>query len=263
MGTGVAYTDWFATHVASVCIQAALDDRRRTGEGQYIDMSQLAAMTLALDATLLEETATGTVATRAGNSHPEMSPHGVYPARGEDRWIAITAPTDEAWRALVAVLDPVADLVQPVTEPVEVTAALDGGPHRGDLATDPALTSVAARLERRQWLDDQIAAQTTTWDGDELAERLQEAGVPAYPVLTMGDMELDPQLVARGQYWSTTHPVIGECTWDAPGFQLQGTPLYPRNPAPLLGQHNEDIYRNLLGYSEDEFIDLMVDGAIQ
>jgi benzylsuccinate CoA-transferase BbsF subunit len=73
----------------------------------------------------------------------------------------------------------------------------------------------------------------------------------------------DPQLAARGHFWETHHPVIGDMTWDAPAYRLSGTPMYPKGPAPQLGQHNEHIYREILGFSEEEFIELMVSGATE
>jgi len=100
VGTGVAYTDWFATHCAAFAMLAALDHRYRTGQGQYIDLSQLESTLYGLDAALLQYLVNGEETTRNGNRHPQAAPHAVFPCRGEDRWCAIAVLTDDHWRAL-------------------------------------------------------------------------------------------------------------------------------------------------------------------
>src|SRR5215208_5369963 len=100
-GTGVAYTDFFAAHIAAFAVLAALEHRRRTGEGQYIDLSQQEASLEGLDAALIAATANGENAIRAGNRHPSAAPHGVYPCAGDDSWIAIAVMDDAQWRGLV------------------------------------------------------------------------------------------------------------------------------------------------------------------
>ncbi len=239
VGTGVAYTDWFATYLASFALSAALDHRRRTGEGQYIDLSQLEAMIHGLDAAVLEYAANGDVANRAGNRHPRMAPHGVYPVAGQDRWIAIAVHHDTAWLTLCDVLG------QPA------------------LAADSRLATLAGRLEHHDELDEKLAAITAPLDGEVLAQALQARGVAAHIVATTADLEADPQLAHREHNWRTPHPILGPVGLDAPSWRLTATPLYPGRPSPLLGQHNEYVYRELLGYSEDEFIELMAEHAAE
>jgi benzylsuccinate CoA-transferase BbsF subunit len=238
VGTGVAYTDWFATHFAMVALLAALEHRERTGEGQLIDLAQFEATVAGLGSAVLEYTANGTVRTREGNSHPLMAPHGVYPVQGKDRWIAIAVEDDARWLAFRKVM---------------------GEP---PVFASPELCSTEARLAARDHLDTVIAGVTAPHDGETLAARLQEAGVAAHIVNTTADLELDPQLNHRDHGWVIDHPVIGPITWDAPAWKLEKTPAHPDRPAPLLGQHNEYIYRDVLGYTEEEFISLLADGVI-
>ena len=104
-GTGVAYTDWVAMHFAASSLLAALDHRERTGEGQYIDLSQLEATTYALDGELVAALNGGEVATANGNRHREAAPHGVFACRGEDRWCAIAVMSDDQWARLCEASD--------------------------------------------------------------------------------------------------------------------------------------------------------------
>jgi crotonobetainyl-CoA:carnitine CoA-transferase CaiB-like acyl-CoA transferase len=239
VGTGVAYTDWFATHIASFALSAALEHRRRTGEGQYIDLSQLEATVYALDAAILEFSATGRAAGRAGNRHARMAPHGVYPVAGTDRWIAIAVEDDEQWLKFCRVLRAV------------------------DWAGDERFATIAGRIAGAKGLDGLIAAGTLGWDGETLAAALQEAGIPAHIVSTTADLEADPQLAHREHGWRTPHPLLGPIPLDAPAFRLRGTPLYPLRPSPMLGEDNERVYREVLGYSEEEFIELMAAGVVE
>ncbi len=239
VGTGVAYTDWFATHLAVTAMISAIEHRERTGEGQYIDLSQLEATMWGIDDSIYRYTANGEVRERLGNRHEQAAPHGVYPCAGEDRWLALEVFTDADWQAFKEV----------VGSPAWVA--------------DPALDTLKGRKAHEDDLDAAIAAWTAPQDADELAERFQAAGVAAYKVGDARDVQNDPQLAARGHFWETRHPVIGDMTWDAPAYRLSATPMYPKNPAPMLGQHNEHVYRELLGFEEEEFIDLMVSGAIE
>ena len=238
VGTGVAYTDWFATHIASFALSAALEHRNRTGEGQYIDLSQLEATIYALDAAVLEYTATGHIAQRTGNRHPRMAPHGVYPVLGTDRWIAIAVENDEQWLSLCSVVD------------------------KDAWNVDQRLATAGGRLASAS-LDDMIAETTRGWDGEALAVALQAVGVPAHIVATTADLETDPQLQHREHGWRTPHPLLGPIPLDSPAFRLERTPLYPFRPSPMLGGDNEAIYRDLLGYTEEEFIELMADGLVE
>lgn len=238
-GTGVAYTDWVAMHFAASSLLAALDHRERTGEGQYIDLSQLEAMTYALDGELVAALNGGEVVSANGNRHREAAPHGVFACRGEDRWCAIAVMSDTQWLSLCEAIG------------------------RGDWAADGSLREAAGRKRR----EDEVEAGLAAWCGERTAEevqqRLQAAGVSAHLVATMADVQHDPQLQARGHFWELDHPVIGPLTYDGPAYLLGETRAGPRKPAPLLGQHTEQVFRELLGYSEEELAELVVSGALR
>lgn len=239
MGTGVAYTDWFATHLAATALIAALEHRDRTGEGQYIDLSQLEAMTWGLDDAIVRYSATGEVLAANGNRHPLHAPHGVFRCAGADRWCAISVLDDAQWRSLRAAMG----------EPAWAAADV--------------LETAAGRKGHEDELEARLTAWTADQEPDALATRLQAAGVPAYRVNDARDVQHDPQLAARGHFWEIEHPVIGRATWDAPAYRLSATPAYPQRPAPLLGEHNDLVYRELLGYSADELADLVAGGVLE
>lgn len=238
-GTGVAYTDWVATHFAASTLLAALDHRVRTGEGQYIDLSQLEATTYALDHALVAALNGDEIAAARGNRHREAAPHGVFPCRGEDRWCAIAVMSDEQWAALCETTE------------------------RRDWAEDAGLRAAAERKRREEELEAGLTAWCRERTGEEAQERLQAAGVPAHLVATMADVQHDEQLRDRGYFWNTDHPVIGPLDYDGPAYQLGDTRAGPRESAPLLGQHNERVFRELLGYSAEGLAELVAAGVVQ
>ncbi len=238
-GTGVAYTDWVAMHFAASSLLAALDHRERTGEGQHLDLSQLEATAYALDGALVAALNGGEAVRANGNRHPEAVPHGVFACRGEDRWCAVSVMSDAQWLRLCGAIG------------------------RADWAADAGLREAAGRKRREDAIEAGLAAWCASRTAEEAQERLQAAGVPAHLVATMADVQHDPQLLARGHFWETDHPVIGPLTYDGPAYLLSETRAGPRNPAPLLGQHTERVFRDLLGYGEDELAELVASGALQ
>lgn len=235
-GTGTNYPD----HIPNPChavfaILAAVRHRRRTGQGQQIDIAQTEPTIALLGPTILDASVNGVVQTRRGNSHPDFSPHGVYPARGDDRWIAIAVTNDEQWRSLAAVLG---------------------------LALEPWMDR-AARIEGRAALDQQVAERTSTWDASELTAKLQENGVPAGPVQDARDISHDPQLQARGHFRRHHHAEMGLCTYNGPPFSISGAESGPATAAPLLGQDTEAVLSEILGCSSEEIERARSEGALQ
>jgi crotonobetainyl-CoA:carnitine CoA-transferase CaiB-like acyl-CoA transferase len=226
-----AYTDYTSTHFMLATIAAAVDHRRRTGEGQHIDLAQAEAAMHFLAPALLDCSATGRVATRLGNADPEMAPHGIFPCRGEDRWIAIACATDDQWPALARHLGLAA------------------------LADDPGLATAAGRLARGDELDAAIAAVTSGRDETELMEELQAVGVPAHRVQNSPECVTDPQLLHRGHFVEIPHAerrsIVEDCR-----FRLTRTPGHPSGPAPTLGEHTFEVLTELLGYDGDRIADL-------
>ena len=243
VGTGVAYTDWVATHVGIIGILAALDHRRRTGEGQYIDLSQLEASTLVLDAGVIDAANTGRVAEPLGNRDPRHAPHGVYPCAdddtGGDRWVAIAVTTDDQWQSLAQEMA------------------------RTDWLESTELRDAAGRLEAQDNLDATISEWTSERTVDEVEQTLQSVGVPAHRASNVRDAHEDPQLGHRNHWWPSDHPVIGQMSYESPAWRLSDTPPPRPRRSPLLGEDSEYVYRELCGYSEEEFQQLIVDGVVE
>jgi len=238
-GTGTNYPDHIPSpYHAAVAVLAALRHRRLTGEGQHIEVSQVESMIAAVGVPVLAALATGVDPPGQGNWHPAASPHGVYPAAGRDRWIAIACMTEQEWRAL-------ADLAN----------------HRW--GEDRRFTSLLGRLRHRQELDALVAAWTAEHDAFDLADRLQSVGVPAGPVQTPADLLDDPQLRHLGHWVTLEHPEMGLSIYDSPAIRLERSPGRIRSPAPLLGQHTREVMVGLLGLTEAEVSALEEQGVLR
>jgi crotonobetainyl-CoA:carnitine CoA-transferase CaiB-like acyl-CoA transferase len=234
-----AYTDYVSPRFIAIAILAALDHRRRTGEGQYIDCSQAEASLHFLAPALLDATVNGRVAGRVGNRDPDHAPHGVYAARGDDRWIAIAVTSDDAWRALCDAMA------------------------RPDLAADGRFASAAGRVAHATVLDDVVAAWTATRDAAATEADLQALGVAAHVVQTSRDLVRDPQLRARGHFVTVEHPTGGPTVIEGTRFTLSRTPAAYPDRAPSYGLDNERVLRDVLGYDDDAITSLVASGALE
>lgn len=223
-----AYTDFVAMRFIAIAVLAALDHRRRTGQGQYIDLSQYEAALHFLAPPLIDYFATGTVMGAHGNRSARYSPHGAYRCADEgdqERWIAIAVETEAEWRDLLRVL---------------------GAP-----AAPPEFDSAECRIAAAPAVDEYLAPLLAGHDAASLTERLQAAGVAAYPVQSCLDMRADENLDAFGFWPWLDHPECGPMPYDGPAYRLTSTPMN-QSPAPLLGQHNAEILGGLLGLTQDE-----------
>lgn len=233
------YTDYLAPRLATAVVLAALDRRRRTGRGCYLDVAQLESALLFL-APEIAAASTGTPAPRRnGNRSAAMSPHGVYPVAADhrgDRFVAIAVATDEQWQRLAAVLDL-------------------AGRH------DDRFATAAGRLEHVDALDELVAAATSGWPGEELAARLCADGVPAALAASSADMLDDPQLAALGHFVTVSHRELGTTVVEGPRQTLSRTPGAPRRGAPCRGEHNRQILTRVLGYSDATVERLLAGGA--
>ena len=236
-----AYTDFIVPRFAAAAILAALDYSRRTGQGMHLDLSQLETSLHFLAPLLLDYTANGREPGRQGNRDPDAAPHGIYPCRGPDRWLALACRTEAQWQALLALAEP------------------DGaGPlHAGPFADLPE------RQAHEDALDARIAQWTAQYQQRPLMRRLMDAGVPAGMVNDPRDLFDDPQLRHRQHFRWLPHPEIGPYATDASEFELSLTPGHLDTPAPLLGQHNERFLREIIGLSDAEYRSLETDGVLE
>ena len=218
MKQGAAFPDGIGGLTGTFALLDALRERDRTGKAVYVNLSQFESYLSIGGELLLEASASGEPPARRGNRSPDHAPQGVYPCRGDDAWVAITAQSERAWEAL---------------------AALTGAP---ELA-DPALRALDERCRRHDAIDAVIAAWTRSRDAHEAAALLQQAGVAAGPALSNLEMVADPHLRARDMIVPIDHPEAGRREF--PGFPIRfsGTPVERFAPAPTLGQHNEAVLR--------------------
>jgi benzylsuccinate CoA-transferase BbsF subunit len=240
---GVAYTDWTTPLFGLVALLAALDYRRRTGQGQYIDVSNLEVGVNCLEPAILDYTANGRLQMRAGNECmvgdlPGAAPHGAFRCQGENRWCTITVGNDQEWRRFCAIIGH-----PPWTRESRFTTAL-------------------SRVKHRDELNALVETWTSQYSAEVIMARLQEAGIAAGVVQSAADLASDPQLMHRGQSILLDHPEVGLQRYDAPGFHLAASPAQLR-PVPTRGQHNAAVFKGLLGLSEAEFAALDAEGVFE
>ncbi len=227
--TATFVADAAAGASAAFAVLAALQYRIRTGRGQCIDMSQAENVTHYLSQAFMDYSMNERVQGSLGNRHPFRAPQGVYRCLGDDSWMAISCGTDAEFRALCEVI---------------------GEP---GLAEDPRFTTSRGRHEHHDQLDTIISGWVAARDHYDVFHLLQKAGIPAGPVLHTSELFHDSHLRERGFWEEVSHPEAGTHLYPGPIIEMTKTPLHIREPAPLLGQHNEYVYKQLLGYSDQEY----------
>lgn len=233
-----AYTDFLCPPMAITAVLAALDYRRRTGQGQYLDLSQFDCSLHYLAPMILDYTVNGRILTRMGNRDSQACPHGVYPCAGDDKWIAIAVTNDAQWAGLCRVLG------------------------CEDWLSDANFATFLTRKANEELLDRLLAELTARWTAENLMEQLQAAGVPAGAVRTLGDLYRDPQLAHRGHHVEFNHTETGPTKYDGNAFRLSKTPSQARLAPPCLGEHTDKVLREFLGYGDEEVFELLTSGAL-
>jgi len=233
-----AYTDFVVPRYIVAALVAALLHRRRTGKGQYIDVSQHEAGLQFIAPAILDYQANGRDLARRGNHDDTGVPHGVYPTKGDDNWITICIFTDSQWRALTLLMED------------------------KELIGSDRFSTFEARKKNENELDERVARWTADYDNRHLMDILQSKGIPAGAVLNAEGTHIDPQLACRNHFWKLNHSVIGPHTYDAAGFRFSKTPALPKMPAPCVGEHNDYAYTKLLGFTDEEFAGLIGEGII-
>ena len=232
-GPWTAYTDTIAPRFVSCVLAAALDRRRRTGEGCYIDLAQLEAALHFLGPEILDYQVNGRAVTRIGNRDRFAAPQGCYPCQGEDNWVAIAVDTDAQWRALAGVVG----------------------------CADEYPTN-AERLAAHDAIDEMLSAWTSRRDAASIARQLQAAGVPAGVVQRSSDLLEDPQYRHRGFYREFEHGEMGRVPYAGHQYRISDYDNGPRGPAPQLGEHSFQVLTELLGMSDEEVGAAFASGAI-
>ena len=237
------YIDYVAVGYGYVAIIAALEHRRRTGRGQYIDLAQYENGVQFVAPGILEYQLLGTTPTRRGNRHEFAAPHGVYPckgqSKGEDNWIAISVFNDEEWQLLVKAM------------------------RSPEWARSLRFSSQLGRKENEAELEALLSKWTRRQEASALMLKLQKAGVHAAKVNTIADLFSDPQLAHWGLWGSVPHPEVGPHHVEMPAYALSETPCKEPTREPLLCEHTEMVLEKLLGLSKAEVDAMAAEGAVE
>ena len=234
-GPWVAYTDTIAPRFISVLLAAALDRRRRTGEGCLIDLAQLEASLHFLGPEILDLQVSGHSVSRLGNRSRFTAPESCYPAAGEDQWVAIAVETDAQWQALLG------------ASGIQAPAGTDTN---------------AGRLAHHDAIDEVLSAWTKTKPPREIMAMLQAVGVPAGVVQRSSDLLADPQYRARNFYRHHEHGEMGDIPYAGHQYRIRGYDSGPRGPAPMLGEHSFEVLTEVLGFSEERISEVYGAGVI-
>jgi crotonobetainyl-CoA:carnitine CoA-transferase CaiB-like acyl-CoA transferase len=249
MHSGFSYADPNAGVHGAFAVLTALYHRAKTGQGQYIDMSQWECAMVLLPEGIMEYTMNGHEPERTGNQDPWMAPHGVFKCldRPEkivghtiDQWVAIVCNDDTDWSRLARAM------------------------HYPELADDPKFAKAAARKANEDELEAIITAWTSERRAADVVDTLQQAGIPAAVVADNKYLsEEDPHLKARDYFVYRDHPEVGKKQHCGIPWQMSRTETTVRTAAPTIGQHTDEVLIDLLGYGSDEVAKLRAQGALE
>lgn len=228
LGLKHAYADITGALHAVFAVTASLLNRKKTGQGRYIDLSMLRATVATMGFGLSEYAMTGRVMEPKGNYDPVMAPYNNYPCLGEDKWVSIAVRTEQEWQGLVQAM---------------------GNP---EWAAEENFISKFQRLRHRKELDRDIAAWTSSRTATDATQILQSHGVAAAPVMDAEERLADPHFQKRGLYQEIEHPSLGQEPVFNLMWGLSRTPSAIRRHAPLLGEHNQQVFGDILGMSQIE-----------
>jgi crotonobetainyl-CoA:carnitine CoA-transferase CaiB-like acyl-CoA transferase len=234
-----AYTDYVCARLSAFAILSALISRRRTGKGQFVEQSQFESSLHYLLPAVMDYQVNGNIMHRNGNRTPIAAPHGVYQSKGDDRWVAISAMNEAEW----------GKFCQAIGNPL--------------LANHPDYATLADRKAHEDALDQLVTDWTKQHTNADVEALLQKAGVPCHIVSRPSDVYKDPQLASRQYFTPLKHAVMGVQKFEPQAcFIMSKTPRELNKPSPLIGEHNEYVFKELLGMTDDEIAEHIIDGSI-
>ena len=233
MNSGVMHTDPFAGLMGMAGLMIALHHRARTGRGQEIDLSQQETSISLIPDHIMAYTISGQSPQRLGNRSDRMAPHNNYQCKGEDSWVAIAVRSEDEWARFCEAIE------------------------RPELASDPRFSDLSARLTNIAQLDDIVSEWTRDKSAYYVTEVLQAYSIPSAPVLKAAELLDNPQLRERGFFETLDREDTGPLPYAGPAWRLSKTPGRLSGPPPGLGQHNEQILRQLLGMPTSAVQDLV------
>lgn len=230
-------TDLMSATTGAFAILAALNHRQNTGQGQYIDLSSVESLAVFTGDALMDYMMNGRVQTRSGNDDRIMAPHNCYRCRGDDKWVSIAISTDEEWRTLCEVMG------------------------NTECAEDERFKDTYKRWGNREELDKIVTTWTINHTHIEVTELLQKAGISAMPSFSNEEIFGDPHFKARDLAVEVGHSVMGNQIVLGPPWRFSGTPAKVEKASPLMGEHNEYVFGEILGMSNAE-IERLVDDQV-
>jgi len=218
-------------------VLAALHYRTRTGQGQHLDLAMAEATLAVIPEAIMDYTMNQRVRGCEGNRDDIMAPHGCYPCLGEDKWVAIAVANDEEWQAFCQAI---------------------GNP---PWTKEERFDSQLSRWQNQEELDRLVAEWTRSHTHYQVMEILQGVGVAAGPSCNVTDLFQDPHLRERGFFIEIDHPEMGKAPLIRTPWNVDGEAVGKYQPAPLIGEHNDHVFRTLLGMSQEE-IDRLVEEKV-
>ena len=244
MHAGANIADSGAGYHCAIAVLAALYQRTMTGEGQKVEVTMQDVMINFSRSAWGRQLLTGKEAPRVGNEMPMagVAPCNVYPCQpgGPNDYVFIYTsrhPGSQQWQNLLKVIK------------------------REDLIDDPRFATPESRYEHKEIVDKLISSWTSQHTKYEAMELLGRESVPASAVLSTTDISEDPYLRERGMIVEVEHPIRGKLVMPGNSMRLSASNI-PIEPAPLLGQHNDEIYKQLFEFSDDELAELRNKGVI-
>ncbi len=233
------YTDCISPRFAVAALIAALDYRDKTGKGQVLDISQFETALCFVAPGLLDYVVNNREPQKIGNSHPNAVPHGAYQCKGDDRWCTIAVFDDKQWEILCGII---------------------GKP---GYAADEKYRTFINRKKNEAEIDKIMSAWTVNFTPEEVMEQLQKAGIPAGVVKNAADICIDPQLQHRELFWKLDHPEVGEFNHLGQSIRMQQNPAQAFRPSPRIGEHTEYVCSQILGMTDEEFVEYTVNGVFE
>ncbi|MCY4575454.1 MAG: CoA transferase [Chloroflexi bacterium] len=234
---GSYFPDVVSATYATMATLTALHDRKRTGMGHHVDVAMTEALMTLITEPMVARAVGSYTLSRDGSHHPLHAPHNIFPAAGDDQWIAVTARTDTEWAGLCNIID--------------------------GLANDTRFATPESRKQNEAALDEIIAAWTASRDKYEMAEQLAAAGVSAAPILDPLEVVEHPHQQARGFFATIDHPEAGPRRTAKVPWKVNGEHAGELRRAPMLNEHTDAILTEILGINQEETNELVAADALR
>ncbi|MFC2001014.1 CaiB/BaiF CoA transferase family protein [Chloroflexota bacterium] len=238
LGIKLIYGDMCSALHGLFALLTALHYRRKTGKGQHIDLSMCESITVLMGEAIMDYTMNNRVLSAQGNRHPTMAPHNLYRCQGEDKWVAIAVDTEEEWKSFCQAV---------------------GNP---EWVNEVRFSDKFKRMNNLDALDKHITEWTVNYTPYEVMDILQKAGVAATPHMSAADRFYDPHYQEHKVYVDVEHPILGSEVIYNQVWKMSETPGRIRRRAPLMGEHNNYVFGELLHLPSEEIEQLVEEKVI-